>query len=299
MAWSAGTYTRSNGSSGWANDAAALIGIEAGRHDTVDNDFANGINNCLTKDGQNTASADLPMGGFKHTNVSAATARTNYVTAGQVIDNSLVYLGTAGGTANALTLTPTISISAYATSQRFSFAVGTTNTASATININGLGAKTIKRQNGRSLIGNELIIGTIYEIFYNGVDFVLLNPSSEWQAWTPTLTGFSANPTSATYRYKITPDGNQCTVFVDQPNRGTSNATNFLISAPVTSRATGTSAAYRTAANISDNGITLGVPGVAYIAQNTAIITIDYNWSGTGFTAANGKNANFILTYEI
>lgn len=85
MGWSGGTYTKGNQSSGgWAGDASLGIGIEAGRHDTQDNDFANGINNCLTKDGQNTPTANLSMGGFKHTNCAAATANNEYATLAQV-----------------------------------------------------------------------------------------------------------------------------------------------------------------------------------------------------------------------
>ena len=85
MPWSGGTYTKGNaGTGGWAGDAGLGIGIEAGRHDTQDNDFANGINNALTKDGQNTPTANLPMGGYKHTNCNAATANNEYATLGQL-----------------------------------------------------------------------------------------------------------------------------------------------------------------------------------------------------------------------
>lgn len=85
MGWSGGTYTKGNqGTGGWAGDESSGIGIEAGRHDTQDNDFANGINNCLTKDGQNTPTANLPMGGYKHINVAAATANDEYATYGQL-----------------------------------------------------------------------------------------------------------------------------------------------------------------------------------------------------------------------
>ena len=41
------------------------IKIRADRHDGNDNDFVSGINNCMTKDGQNAAIADLNMGGNK------------------------------------------------------------------------------------------------------------------------------------------------------------------------------------------------------------------------------------------
>lgn len=55
MAWSGGTFTRTNGAySGaavWQSDASASIKIRADRHDTHDLDLANGINFCLHKGG--------------------------------------------------------------------------------------------------------------------------------------------------------------------------------------------------------------------------------------------------------
>jgi hypothetical protein len=85
MSWSGGTYRKGNyATNGWTGDASLGIGIEAGRHDTQDDDFASGINNCLTKDGTNTPTTNLPMGGFKHTNCGAASADTDYTTLGDV-----------------------------------------------------------------------------------------------------------------------------------------------------------------------------------------------------------------------
>jgi hypothetical protein len=59
MAWSGGTFTRTNGvNSGatvWTTDAAASVKIRADRHDTHDQDLATGINQCINKDGSNTA----------------------------------------------------------------------------------------------------------------------------------------------------------------------------------------------------------------------------------------------------
>ncbi len=55
MAWSSGTYTRTNGTySGaavWTSDASAAIKILASRHDTHDQDLASGINSTLHKGG--------------------------------------------------------------------------------------------------------------------------------------------------------------------------------------------------------------------------------------------------------
>lgn len=90
MAWSGGTFTRANGSTEWQDDAALGIGIEAGLHDAQDNDLATGINNCLTKDGQNTPTANLPMGGFKHTGAGSANANGQYTTYEQLRDSTFV-----------------------------------------------------------------------------------------------------------------------------------------------------------------------------------------------------------------
>lgn len=85
MPWSGGNYTKgNNGTGGWAGDAAAGIGIEAGRHDTQDNDFATGINQCLNKDGSNAATGNLNIGGFKVSNMATGTATGDATTLGQI-----------------------------------------------------------------------------------------------------------------------------------------------------------------------------------------------------------------------
>jgi len=84
MPWSGGSYTKGNNATGgWTGDASLGIGIEAGRHDTQDNDFATGINQCLNKDGSNAATGPLNAGGFKVTNAANATVATDVVTLGQ------------------------------------------------------------------------------------------------------------------------------------------------------------------------------------------------------------------------
>lgn len=179
MAWSGGVFTRANGDTGWADDAAALIGIEAGLHDTQDNDFKTGINATLTKDGTNTPTANLPMNTYRHTGVGAAVATTDYARFDQVIsqtqNSTTTWGGTSGGTANAQTLTLTPAITAYVTGQRFRFLAGVTNTAATTLNVNGVGAVNIITQStGVSLPSNYLTIGAQYEVVYNGTAFVLL-----------------------------------------------------------------------------------------------------------------------------
>lgn len=183
MAWSGGVFTRANGDTGWYDDAAALIGIEAGRHDTQDNDFKTGINATLTKDGTNTPTANLPMNTYRHTGVGAAVATTDYARFDQVIsqtqNSTTTWGGTSGGAANAQTLTLTPAIIAYVAGQRFRFIAGFTNTAATTLNVNGVGAINIITQSTSvSLPSNYITSGAQYEVVYNGTAFVLLGDSA-------------------------------------------------------------------------------------------------------------------------
>jgi hypothetical protein len=60
MPWAAGVYTR--GYPSWSNDAASNLPISATKFDTEDNDFAAGLNNCLTKDGLSIPNAPMTWG---------------------------------------------------------------------------------------------------------------------------------------------------------------------------------------------------------------------------------------------
>lgn len=69
-----GTYVRSYS---WASEAAAGNPISSSKMDTEDNGFATGLSNCVTRDGQSPAQANIPMGGFKITGLGDATQPTD------------------------------------------------------------------------------------------------------------------------------------------------------------------------------------------------------------------------------
>lgn len=171
-----GTFT---GDDVFAQEQANAVNIEATRLDTHATDLKDGINACLKKDRGNTATADIPMGGFTLTNIAAAGARTEPARFADVQDNLGQYVATVGGTADAITLTPSIAITAYAARQRFSFIASGDNTGAATVNVSGVGAKDIKRPDGSNsaLSASDIISGTIVDIEYDGTRFLLLN----WQ----------------------------------------------------------------------------------------------------------------------
>lgn len=197
MPWSGGNYTKGNSATGgWSGDQSAGIGIEAGRHDTQDNDFATGINQCLNKDGSNTATANLNIGNFRITNTGAATARTDAAQVAQVQDGDYIWLGTTAGTATAQTASATPAITAYKAGQKFraiiGVGLGSTGVAATghTININGIGAKQIVSNDGLNLsptIGTW-VAGAIIEWIYDGTYMRIANDPGGWLAYTPTVT---------------------------------------------------------------------------------------------------------------
>jgi hypothetical protein len=120
--------------------------------------------------------------------------------------------------------------------------------------------------------------------------------SGALQSWTPTFTGFSANPSGGLYYY--TQIGKLVTLFIAQPNAGTSNSTGFTISLPVTAR-TLTNMIWSGYGQILDNGASPVSPGILYIITGGTTLTVYKDWAGSVFTASGSKKLVFgNVTYE-
>jgi hypothetical protein len=63
--------------------------IKSSQYNNQINDMATALGLCVTRDGQSPATANLPMGGFRHTGVSKGVAATDYVRVDQLADGSL------------------------------------------------------------------------------------------------------------------------------------------------------------------------------------------------------------------
>ena len=68
----------------WVNDAANGINILSTRMDAETQGIADGLSNCITRDGQSPPTADIPMGGRKITGLANATNPTDAVNLSQV-----------------------------------------------------------------------------------------------------------------------------------------------------------------------------------------------------------------------
>lgn len=117
--------------------------------------------------------------------------------------------------------------------------------------------------------------------------------------WSPTLTGWSVNPTSGIYTFTI--QHGWCTVNARQPNNGTSNTTGISLTAPVTCR-TVTNGIWGGTCGIEavDNGSTLTSPINCYILTATALIYVDKTIGGGTWTNSGNKRISFSnLRYPI
>lgn len=141
-------------------------------------DIGNALTQSLSADGQTVPTANLPMGTYRHTNVSNGTARNQYAALGQVQDAAVLWGGTAGGTANARTIALTPAISAYAAGQVFRFLNGAAaNTGAATLAVNGLAATDIRKgaTGAAALEADDLPANALLEVVYDGSVFRLLS----------------------------------------------------------------------------------------------------------------------------
>lgn len=149
--------------------------IGATEMDAQEQDLADAIENAVARDGQNAATANLPMGGFAHTNVAAATSRTQYARVAEAQDGTIWKAATPGGTGDAMTGTLAPAPSAYTAGMPITIiAPGANTLTNPTINLNALGAKTIKKHQAALAVGDYASGDTLY-LIYDGTNFELMN----------------------------------------------------------------------------------------------------------------------------
>ena len=175
MPWRAGSFTRTNGvhtgSTLWVQDRDAGTKILATRHDTHDQDLADGINATLEKSGSNAATGNLDIGSNRLTLVADGTAKTDAATVNQIQSNAPAFQATDTGTANAHVIALSPAITAYAAGQEITFKSASASTTASTLNVNGLGTKALKKLHDQAIASGDIESGSIVTVVYDGTDF--------------------------------------------------------------------------------------------------------------------------------
>lgn len=157
-----------DGSGAYSLPQAAFVAgstIESAKVNSNFDDIASALTQSLSKDGQTTPTGNQPMANYRHTGVGAATARTDYARADQVIGSVLDYAADTG-TADALAIAPSPGIAAYVVGQSFTIKkIASANaTTTPTLAINGLTAGTITWPDGTALAAGDLPSGALFEV---------------------------------------------------------------------------------------------------------------------------------------
>lgn len=124
----------------------------------------------------------LPTQGEKEAmagnDVSIAVGTSNkFITQTGLQKGAEVYAADAGAVDDyVITLSPVPT--QYYTGMRLSFKANTANTGSATLNVNSLGAKTIKKNYSSDLETGDIVANQLVEVEYDGTNFQLMSPTA-------------------------------------------------------------------------------------------------------------------------
>jgi hypothetical protein len=235
-------------------------------------DLASGLTNCITKDGQSTPTANIPMGSNKITGLANGTLASDAANLGQVQSTVAKLIGTIAGT-DTITGTMSPTLTAYAAGQLFYFVAGGANTGAVTLNIDSLGAKAITRDGSTALAAGDINSGEIVVVIYDGTRFQMINAANSFG--------------NTTINGTLTVTGKSNLAEVSTPS------INASVAAVTTLTAAGASA---TSANIGTAVVTtLTATGASVTSANvgTAVVT---NLTATGASVASVNAGVALLT---
>lgn len=173
----------------------------------------------------------------------------------------------SAGSANAQTLTYDVAPAAYVTGDAYTFRVGAglTNTGATTLNVNSLGAKTIKRGTA-DLTGNEIRAGEVVSVYYDGTDFQL------------PLGTYSLSQITATYTAPLSRSSNTLSITIPNANLLGGDGSNF------------TSVTVGSGLTLSGGTLSRTAMACADLSNDGTACTANTGTSGTALPFLDGAN---------
>lgn len=240
-----------------------------------------------TINGDRTITSNLTVSGhtiFEGVTSTGALGTGALVYGSELPTGTFRYCADAAGSSTTYTCTMTPTLTAYTTGMLVTFKPGTANTGGSTVNIDGLGAKSIVAANttGSTLVADDLIANGIYTLEYDGTNFRKVNgPSTAWTgfAYSNSWADFGNGFTAGQYR-----KDNWGQVYIRGTlSEGTKTAGTTIITLPAGYRPAGTTI-------ISGfNTVTTTWTGWRLTLATTGVITPDQTLGST-FMTLDGQN---------
>lgn len=142
--------------------------ISSTTFNTTMSDVATAMTQSIAKDGQTTPSANLPMGGNKHTGVADGTASNQYASVNQAQNGSLISVGSVanvGATAYTGSVSP--AIASYTDGMMVTWTPNATSTGAATMALNGLAIKSIFKGANSATVAGDLVLNVKTAMIYS------------------------------------------------------------------------------------------------------------------------------------
>ena len=157
----------------WRRTAETNENVRADRFDAFSDDIKDGFEGSLQRNGENAATANLPMGTYRHTGVGDGEDRTDYAAYGQLRDAiTFVAAGQVAGTASAITLAPEPTFASWPTGGLVLFLAEDDIEANATVALNAIAAVNIVRHDGGSstvqVVAGDIQAGELVALAFDG-----------------------------------------------------------------------------------------------------------------------------------
>lgn len=209
---------------------------------------------------------------------------------------------TTGGSANTHTLVSGLTFTAYQNGVLMGFEAGFTNTDTATLNVDSLGAKTLKTQNGQNLGPGAIVAGSVYHCVYeSGADVIVVlnaNIVGKHTIWVPASAMIPAttNGPASAFVEAATNDQNYKTLDFDAT---TDEFAHFQIAMPKSwNEGTVTYQVWWTSTATDTDGVAWSLEGVAFgdsdaidTAWGTAVEVVDNAQSTAGDVYVSAESA--------
>ena len=171
--------------------------ITAANRNAIDADIATALTNSIAVNGESVVTADIPFGNNKLTGVKDGTLAKDAANVSQIQNSNAILLASVAGT-DTITASLSPALTAYANGQIFTLIPANSNTGDVTININGLGAKSITKNGSTALVAGDLVAGVTYSLQYDGTRFQRIAGSDYAKSDNYAKSGANSDITSLT-----------------------------------------------------------------------------------------------------